>query len=368
MSLSFDASPLTEPVTPHEVRVFAKAHRAPITTGPIIAMVVGAVVALFMLFAVVPTLIEYVVGLFADGRTGQGLLITGIAAAIVAGAVIALVLGLRYSRIKRYRLHRFAEANNMQYVGTVSNPDYPGMIFDEGDSRMSEQVIRGERPRLVEFGNYQYSTGSGKNRTTHEWGYVAIKLDVPLPNIVLDSSGNNSIFGSSLPASFSKKQRLGLEGDFDKHFALYCPVGYEQDALYLFTPDVMARFIDNAAHLDVEIVDDWLFLYTQRKVSTLDAATWAWLFGAVDAVTAKLDQWGRWRDERLITTHTASASGTAPAQVTDGTALPFAAPATTFAPPAGVAPQGRRLKQSVPWVLFIIFGVVVAFGLLSQFV
>lgn len=40
------------------------------------------------------------------------------------------------------------------------------------------------------------------------------------------------------------------------------------DALYLFTPDIMARFIDNAAQLDVEIVDDWLFLYLQRPVST----------------------------------------------------------------------------------------------------
>src|SRR5690606_410461 len=153
-------------------------------------------------------------------------------------------------------------------------------------------------PRFVEFANYRYTTGSGKNRTTHTWGYVAVKLDVPLPNIVLDARGNNTL-GSNLPASFSEDQRLSLEGDFDRYFTLYCPRGYEADALYLFTPDIMARFIDHAAEMDVEIVDDWMFLYMRRKASTTDAATWAWLFGTVGALMTKFDQWARWRDDRL---------------------------------------------------------------------
>jgi hypothetical protein len=61
----------------------------------------------------------------------------------------------------------------------------------------------------------------------------------------------------------------------------------------------MARFVDHAAALDVEIVDDWLFLYAPREASTLDPATWAWLFSVVAALLDKLAQWERWRDERL---------------------------------------------------------------------
>src|SRR5690606_8719337 len=175
----------------------------------------------------------------------------------------------------------------------------PGMIFSIGNSRKASELIRGHSPRFVEFGNYQYTVKHGKNSTTYKWGYVAVKLDVPLPNIVLDALGNNG-FGTNLPASFRKDQRLSLEGDFDKYFTLYCPEGYESDALYLFTPDIMARFIDNAAQLDVEIVDDWLFLYTKREASTLDAATWAWLFNVVGALITKFDQWARWRDDRLL--------------------------------------------------------------------
>jgi hypothetical protein len=245
----------------------------------------------------------------------------------------------------------------MTYVERVADPPLPGMIFSLGRSRIATDLVRGTHPRFVEFGNYQYTVQSGKNSTTYRWGYVAVKLDVPLPNIVLDAKGNNA-FGSNLPARFDRAQRLSLEGDFDEHFTLYCPAGYEADALYLFTPDIMARFIDNAAELDVEIVDDWLFLYTQRRVSTLDPATWAWLFGAVGALLVKFDQWARWRDERLAAMASApgASHGAAPS-------LPFAPPAGLLAPPPGVAPQGRRLRRSVQWLPIIIALVVGGFWL-----
>ena len=175
------------------------------------------------------------------------LVIFGAAAVVIA---IGSFVGWRRARVTRYRLHRFAQANGMSYEGRVTAPALPGMIFSLGGSRMSTDLVRGTTPRFVEFGNYQYTVKRGKSSTTYRWGYVAVKLDVPLPNIVLDAKGNNG-FGSNLPASFQKEQRLSLEGDFDEYFTLYCPEGYERDALYLFSPDIMARFIDNAAELDV---------------------------------------------------------------------------------------------------------------------
>ncbi|MBT2474918.1 hypothetical protein J7E68_10135, partial [Microbacterium sp. ISL-103] len=218
------------------------------------------------------------------------------------------------------------------------------------------------------FGNYQYTTSNGKQSQTHRWGYVAVKLDVPLPTIVLDALGNNTL-GSTIAGAFRGDQRLSLEGDFDRYFSLFCPAGYEVDALYLFTPDVMARFIDHAAQLDVEIVDDWLFLYTRREVSTLDPATWAWLFGAVGALLTKLDQWARWRDDRLRLAgqHPGAHPGQAPSPhpgaafgAPGAPALPFATPAGVLTPPPpGVAPPGQRLKRRSPWVIVgIIVGVM----------
>lgn len=353
--MAFDARPLTDPVDPKEVTAFLRDLRAHGGGGISAGAVLTIVVAAIMLLVALPM---FMFAVTAGVRSGSPVLVLPFMLFIVLGVGIGIVsfIAYRRGRVARYRLHRFATANGMTYEDQVNDPPLPGMIFSIGRSRQAKQLVRGHSPRFVEFGNYQYTVKSGKNSTTYKWGYVAVKLDVPLPNIVLDALGNNG-FGSNLPASFDRDQRLSLEGDFDRYFTLYCPEGYEQDALYLFTPDIMARFIDNAAELDVEIVDDWLFLYTKREASTLDPATWAWLFGAVGALMTKLDQWARWRDDRLTTAKAATPA--AGATEPGSHALPFAPPAGMLTPPPGVAAPGRRLKRRTSW-LFIVVGIIFA--------
>ena len=378
-----DPRPLTEPVDRAAVTAYARQlrqeGRAPSAFGGI-AVVITAVVIVLLVFMFGTTFLSIagsVIALTAGGAQTGGpaaavflvvpfLIMAAIAVAVVFGVIRAL----SGTSERWYRLDRFARANGMSYLPHVAAPRLPGMIFGLGESRQATDLVRGEHPRFVEFGNYAYTTGSGKSRTTHQWGYVAVKLDVPLPNIVLDATSNNSLFGSNLPAMLDKRQRLGLEGDFDTHFALYAPVGYERDALYLFTPDIMARFIDHAAALDVEIVDDWLFLYGQRAFSTLDPATWAWLFSVVGALLDKFAQWARWRDERLATDAAAAASvmSSSPGDAV-GTAVPFTPPAALLRPPPGVAPPGRRLTRRFGWVggvFVVVFVAIWLFQLISD--
>lgn len=359
---TFDAGPLTEPVDAAAVRAFAAELRSRPTAGLSASTIIGIVAMTVAAIVLLPLLVGVILSLGSFGTSPAVAAIPLVLIFLLLAAVGVMIwLAARNAQARRYRLHRFAQANGMSYEPKLADPPLPGMIFGLGRARQSTDLVRGTRPRFVEFGNYQYTVQSGKNSTTYRWGYVAVKLDAPLPNIVLDAKGNNG-FGSNLPASFQKAQRLSLEGDFDQHFTLYCPAGYERDALYLFTPDIMARFIDNAAQLDVEIVDDWLFLYTQRKVSTLDPATWAWLFAVVGALLAKFDQWARWRDERLTADDAgAMASGPHPGQ-----ALPFAPPAGLRTPPPGVAPQGRRLKRGGTWLPIIVVIGFIAFWVVSR--
>lgn len=393
-SVSFDARPLVDPVDRNAVREYARRLRASGTAASmfgsaatVVPIIIG--IAFFVVFgSVFLTVVGSIISSLASigtGETGASFLFGAIGAVlpilVMGGAIAAIAIFLTRGTLGRnerwYRLDRFAEANGMSYVPALQNPALPGMIFGTGSSRSSSDLVRGDSPRFVEFANYQYTTGSGKNRTTHRWGYVAIKLDVPLPNIVLDATSNNGLFGSNLPATFDRDQKLSLEGDFDQHFSLYCPEGYEQDALYLFTPDIMARFIDHAAALDVEIVDDWLFLYGKREFSGLDPATWAWLFSVVAALLDKFAQWARWRDEKLQADAAASATGAlgvadagASAVTSRGTpsaALPFAAPVGALRPPPGVALSGRRLKRGIPWGAVVVFGVFAVLWLAGQF-
>lgn len=359
--IAFDARPLTDPVDPAAVSAFIREAKAA-RSGSIGAAIVLWVLVAIVLAIFIPVLAFTLVGLARTGA-GVGMVPAVIFAVMGGGIAIWSIVRYRRDRVARYRISNFAAANHMTYVDRVDDPPLPGMIFGIGKSRRSDRIVRGHSPRFVEFGNYQYTVKSGKSSNTFRWGYIAVKLDVPLPNIVLDALGNNG-FGTNLPRSFGKNQRLSLEGDFDRYFTLYCPQGYEQDALYLFTPDIMARFIDTAAELDVEIVDDWLFLYTKRQTSSLDPATWAWLFSAVGALITRFDQWARWRDDRLLAERahaSAQTAGFAQAPAAgQPAALPFAAPAGMLTPP-GVAPQGRRLKRSVNWVV-IIMAIVIGGG------
>lgn len=370
----FETRPLTEPVDPRAVSAFWRTVKAQNPTSGA-QIVIGVIVAVVFGMVFLPTIGFTLFGLMegiASGDAGFGALFSLpalIPFVIAAIAIPLLVISRGRTRESTYRIARFAQANGMTFRPFVSDPPLPGMIFHLGHSRMASQLVRGQEPRFVEFGNYRYTTGSGKNKTTHSWGYVAVKLDVPLPNIVLDALGNNGL-GSNLPSTFSKDQRLSLEGDFDRHFTLYCPSGYEADALYLFTPDIMARFIDHAAQLDVEIVDDWLFLYMRRPASTTDVSTWAWLFGTVGALLGKFDQWARWRDDRLRSTQHVAAPQPAtrlPPPPASPAALPFAPPAAMLRPPAGVAPQGRRLRKGFSWVTLVIIIVVFGVTLLPHF-
>ncbi|MET0736120.1 MAG: hypothetical protein ABWY55_10830 [Microbacterium sp.] len=381
-SVPFDARPLVEPVSRSDVAAFTRTLRAQgrLPAIGLTVIVTGIAIGIGATFlAVFAGFFASIIGAILSAGDSSGVFVvvasilpTLIVLAVVAVIVFAIVRALRGSGDRRYRLDRFARANGMSYVPALANPGLPGMIFGIGGSRQSSDLVRGEKPRFVEFGNYAYTTGSGKNRTTHQWGYVAVKLDAPLPHIVLDATGNNSLFGSNLPASFDREQRLSLEGDFDQHFSLYCPADYEPDALYLFTPDIMARFIDSAAALDVEIVDDWLFLYGKRQFSTLDPATWAWLFSVVAALLDKLAQWGRWRDERLAGGGRDAAFAPAPhglAASAQGaaSAVPFEAPTGALRPPPGVAPQGRRLTRRSAWIGIVVVAAVMLFFWLSQF-
>jgi hypothetical protein len=87
--------------------------------------------------------------------------------------------------------------------------------------------------------------------------------------MVLDARKNN-LFGSrqtNLPSGLRGNQVMQLEGNFNDYFTLYVPKGYERDALYVFTPDVMAALVDFGALYDMEVVDDNLFFYSQNEVT-----------------------------------------------------------------------------------------------------
>lgn len=189
---------------------------------------------------------------------------------------------------RRYRLHRFATDNGLTYAPDVEDLSRSGVIFTAGTSRRGVDILSAGPRSDFEIGNYQYAGDWRSERALRRFGYFRLRLPGALPHIVLEARRNRRWFGrSNLPWRFASAQSLSLEGDFDRYFTLHVPVGREQDALYIFTPDLMVLFMDRAGGFDVEIVDDWMYVYSPRPFRMLDPKTYERLFAVLDTVGSK---------------------------------------------------------------------------------
>lgn len=344
-----DYSALTNPITSAQVRAFRAQVRAAQRADPKVTTSIQTATGIFaIVFIVAIAAIFIAVGtsiagqLVDQGAPGLGSIVPFFfIMCFVALGILILVrhYGSGGEWAKWMRLTNFAQANGMQFRTRSAAPSYPGMIFTIGDSRSAYDHINSTTGRYFDFGSYQYSTGSGKSRSTRFWGFLALKLDRELPNMVLDSKQNNGIFGTDLPISLKRDQILSLEGDFDQHFTLYCPQEYEQDALYVFTPDLMALLIDDAGTYDVEIVDDWMFLYSPHALPALSQPTYAHLLNIVQTVGNKtVSQTANYHDDRVTSM------------------------SENF-----VAPQGQRLRHGTSIGAMVFAGAFAVFWLFSVF-
>jgi len=343
-----DYSPLTAPIARGEVAAFRAESKAKgrnwsaWNAGSIVTVVaVVAVVGIFLFTgtAFTRTALGSAVGNGVAGLTPGAVILLVILLAVV---ILAIVIGARggftLGTWERWmRMDRFATANGLLFSPRDADPAYPGMIFARGHSRFALDHIRSTTGRFLDIGNYRYTTGSGKNAQTHNWGFMAFALDRKLPHMVLDSTANNGLFGSNLDVGFSRQQVLSLEGDFDRYFTLYCPQEYERDALYVFTPDLMALLIDEASPFDVEIIDDWMFVYSATRFPVADPAVFERLFRIIDTVGTKtLTQTDHYSDERV------------------------GDPTVNL-----VAPEGQRLKRGIRRSTIIVIGILAAYWLVS---
>ena len=347
-TMTVDYSALTTRLSKAEVAAYraqSKASRAPwasLTPGTTVFLVflssVGVILLLVFAGFAVAGVVSVVRGSGNLSLLVPGVLVLIVAALAVAGARRAIKLG-NGPWARRARIARFARANGMRYSPVQKAPDYPGMIFQTGRDRVVIDRVTTTNDRPVDMGNFRCVRGPEGVRTTHTWGYIALQLDRKLPNIVLDPKAKTTILGSSLPGALDKSQVLHLEGDFDRYFTLYCPADYERDALYIFTPDLMALLVDNAAPFAVELIDTWMLIYAPGMFDMTKPATLRRLFTIADKVGVKaLHQTKNYADSK---------AGGFDANT--------------------VAPQGALLKRGVRVAVIVVLAIMLLLALLWAF-
>ncbi|MFT2705844.1 hypothetical protein [Clavibacter zhangzhiyongii] len=302
-----DTDPLTDRIRRPDLRAFRREFRRAHPEAEGIGVKARTFLMRFLLWDSVIALALFA-GIIAETLqegapdAGEQVLFQALMAAIFAILLVVSGSWVIRSRERRggYRAHlrlvRFAEANGMEYL--------PGPMSDGrfGSARRFFDLTRVMRPTLapgVEFGNHEIVTAGRREGAPRFGGYAMIRLAHEMPHIRVIARRGVVRRALTMMSRPDREQRLSLEGDFDRHYALHCPAGSERDALYLFTPDILALLIDRVRGLDVEVVGDRLLLTSFDDVVTRDPERWRDVIEATTALLAKVERWERWRADPL---------------------------------------------------------------------
>lgn len=305
--MQIDYSPLTNKINDEDVKKFCAANRQSVH---IISERFCKIIYGIIIFVLVAEVILVVAAgfFFRSFLASIGLLIY-LSQFTTFPILLALIVPfLRRQTInsikKAMLLTEFASRNGLYYREFNSVQSYPGIMFNIGyERKMCDQLIKESPLNTYEVSNYQYKTGSD-NDTQVSLGYIMVKLGKRLPHMLLDSNANNAKFfgkiATNLPLDYKFNQKLSLEGDFDKYFTLYAPKEYKRDALYIFTPDLMAAFIDWSGGFDAEVIDDMLFVYSSNPFNLTNPDDMKKIFKIVKIIGDKMfTKADRYRDEKV---------------------------------------------------------------------
>ncbi|MGJ3509983.1 hypothetical protein [Enemella sp. A6] len=341
----FNTDPLTRPMSREELATIER-QRKEGKFGPrrsnscgVVVIILGAAVIGFISF----TFVKVWGGIASS--PGGGAMISRISPFMILWlAVFAFIVARLIHRLvsrntpKAWaKTARFAEENGLAFRNRSDNPAYPGLIFNRGHTRYSLDHVFSHTGAFADAGQYVYVTGSGDDRTRHYWNFAAFRLPRPMPHLLLDAKSNNLGRSnlSNLPVSFHKDQRVSLGAPFDDHYVLYAPEDYGTDAFFLFPPNVMQALLDATVDYDIEIIDDWMFLYTRSGQDLTDPETWRLFETIAESVVAGLSQVSqRYTDYRAQN--------------------PMAA--TPGQPARAIASGGQRLQTSKPVIAMVAAG------------
>ncbi|KQZ10988.1 hypothetical protein ASD23_02335 [Agromyces sp. Root1464] len=189
---------------------------------------------------------------------------------LVGGLALALVVsGWRWWLVgfsRSARLARFANANGFAYADELRNDSRAGVGFPPGKQNVGRASIfvDGAHGTFL-IGQNTMVTPRGESAVDFRrpFRFVELALPAAVPHVLLKNRRSRIL--PMIDGAAPNSVRLGLEGDFDRSFTLYCPKGYERDALYLFTPNVMAALLDVARTAEVELVDRRMYVYLPAR-------------------------------------------------------------------------------------------------------
>jgi hypothetical protein len=197
-------------------------------------------------------------------------------------------------------LNKFCQANGMNFRALTRGYVAPGTPFGAGRPQSVTRPVLSSNDFTVVVGRHHVESDGDRTADNFHlpFTFVMSRLPREVPHMILKNR-HSRIVKLSQAAGVA---RMRLEGDFSDTFILCCAAGYERDALYIFTPEVMAACLDLAGNAEIELVDDNLFVYSRSGAAFQDPRELAALLNLSGRLTASFSkQTGAYRDDRTET-------------------------------------------------------------------
>lgn len=230
---------------------------------------------LVILVAVLLFAVAMLTGLWFLGR-GDILTVAPILGIFVIGYTVLAAFGFLWWAVglsRRIKIAAFAWQNGWAYADLLEHTRRPGAAFTRVVHGRERAVIACNDARMPFELGMHHSVSRGQERATIQRPFAFIELPLPasVPHIVLANRKRSIVPTLGLGRGAA---RMELEGDFAKTFRLIVPEGYQQDALYIFTPDLMARVLDLGSGAEIELVSDRLYVYLPSRTRFAAPRPW----------------------------------------------------------------------------------------------
>lgn len=214
---------------------------------------------------------------------------------------VFIIFGLEAAALGYVRKHKnrfaatFALQNNLIVEANKMFPNFVSTIFQKGNadpkaSLIFKTTLNTEYPPIY-FANWQYTSGSGKKKTTHKQGILVIDLNKKLPNMKLLPNTSKTV---TLINNINNKS-LTLPAGVDNHFTAYNVTGTSNDFYYIFAPDVLNEIINYAVGLEIHLDNDKLIFLKNEHFDVYLEDTWKQLEALVQNVGKQvIEQTNRW--------------------------------------------------------------------------
>ncbi|MFK4759543.1 hypothetical protein ACI3KS_01265 [Microbacterium sp. ZW T5_45] len=231
---------------------------------------------LFLLIAVLLFAAAMLVGLWFLGRTDI-LAVAPVLGVVVVGYSVLAAVGFVWHAVglsRRVKIASFAWRNGWAYADLLEHTRRPGAAFTRVVRGQERAVVASDDERMPFELGLHHSVSRGQSAATVQRPFAFVELPLPssVPHIVLANRRRSIIPTLGLGRGAAT---LELEGHFAKTFRLLVPEGYEPDALYIFTPDLMARVLDLGSGAEIELVSDRLYVYLPGSTRFDRASTMA---------------------------------------------------------------------------------------------